>query len=92
MIKYIDMYMCMSVMEFKRYLNIFKTASSQFLLYTLNGVFVWIDCFLPISISSFQLAYVDGLERDEFFHSLFEDDTEAARLALLPGEKERLEE
>lgn len=40
----------------------------------------------------FQFAYVDGLERDEFFHSLFEDDTEAARLALLPGEKERLEE
>lgn len=40
----------------------------------------------------FQFAYVDGLERDEFFHFLFEDDTEAARLALLPGEKERLEE
>ena len=38
------------------------------------------------------MSYVDGLDGDELYHSLFEEDTEAERLALLSGEEDRLKE
>jgi hypothetical protein len=36
-------------------------------------------------------AYVNGLDGEEFYNALFEEDPEAKRLALLPEETERLE-
>ena len=37
------------------------------------------------------MAYVNGLDGEEFYNALFEEDTEAERLSLLPEEAERLE-
>lgn len=36
-------------------------------------------------------AYIDGIEDEQLYMSLFEEDNEAKRLALIPGEQERLD-
>lgn len=38
------------------------------------------------------MAYVDGVAGDTLYLLLFEEDTEAERLALLPGEEGRMKE
>lgn len=52
-------------------------------------------CFnlVPISLNLIsQASYIDGLEGEQLYHALFEEDTESERLSLLPGEMERLDE
>ena len=34
---------------------------------------------------------MNGIEGEEFYESLFEEDADATKLALIPGEKERLD-
>ena len=38
-----------------------------------------------------QEAYIDGLDGEEFYQSLFDEDTEADKLILFPEQEEKME-